>query len=149
MSPDGSTFGEADVKAAFGTVMTNSAGMCIMGRGMGYNIIPGGMASIYEAILGRSMDEETFNTIGKRIMLLRLAFNIREGLTRDKVNMSPRLEGKPPLSEGPDKGVTLDTENYADQFFEALGCDVKTGKPYRETLEEVGGLDEVIRQLYG
>jgi len=142
-------FGKSDVSGAVSTEMTNCAGMCSMGRMMGYNVIDRGMTAMYEAILGRSLDDETYDTIGRRILLLRHSFNIREGITRDKVQMSPRLEGKPPQTQGPLKDTTLDTEKYADMFFEALGCDIKTGKPYKETLEKIGGLDEVISQLYG
>jgi len=138
-----------DVAAAANCEMTNCAGMCSMGRMMGYNVIERGMLPMYEAILGREFDDETYETIGKRIFLLRHSFNIREGITRDKVQMSPRLEGNPPQTQGPLKDATLDTEKFADMFFESLGCDVKTGKPHKETLEKIGGLDEVIRQLYG
>lgn len=145
--PDGD-FGKADVEAAANTEMTNSAGMCSMGN-MGYGIIERGMIPMYEAILGRTLDKETYKTIGTRIYMLRHCFNIREGITRDKVDMSPRLEGRPPIEGGPNNDIVLDTENYADMFYKSLGCDVKTGMPYKQTLEKIGGLDEVIRQFYG
>ncbi len=145
--PDGN-HGKADVEAAAQTEMTNCSGMCSTGNNSGYSIIPGGMTAIYETILGRKLDKQTFNTIGTRVFLLRHSFNIREGITRDKITMSPRLQGNPPLSGGPNKDIVVDAEGYGDKFYEALGCDVKTGKPYRETLEKIGGLDEVIRQLY-
>jgi aldehyde:ferredoxin oxidoreductase len=146
--PPGKDPGEADVEGAANSEMTNCAGMCVFGNMMGYNIIPGGMTSIYETIIGRTLDNDTYNNIGKRILLLRHSFNIREGYTRDKATMSPRLEGRPPITGGPNKDIVLDTEGIADQFYKALGCDIKTGKPYKETLEKIGGMDEVIRQLY-
>jgi hypothetical protein len=43
----------------------------------------------------------------------------------------------------------VDNEALADNWFAALGWDLATGKPSREGLERLGGLEDVIRDLYG
>jgi len=55
--------------------------------------------------------------------------------------LPPRSVGKPPQAVGPNAGGTVDNE--------ALGWDRVTGKPSREGLQQLGGMDDVIKDLYG
>ena len=80
--------------------------------------------------------------------MIRHAFNLREGFRRKDAHLSDRMLGIPPLKEGPLAGITVDVETMADNFFSRMGCDAE-GVPSREALEQLGGLDCVIADLYG
>jgi aldehyde:ferredoxin oxidoreductase len=83
-------------------------------------------------------------------MNMRYAFNLREGQKpNDDDNQLPkRSVGEPPQKEGPLKGVTLDLNKMACAFFESMGWDEETAIPTRESLEKLGGMEDVIRNLY-
>ena len=95
-----------------------------------------------------STAEDSFNT-GLRILNMRQAFNIREGITPADCTISDRAVGKPPLTAGPLAGVTVDNDQLGRNFFAAAGWDLETGKPSVESLQRLGYLDEVIVDLYG
>ena len=137
--------GKADIAGAFGTEITNCSGLCSF-SGMAFT--PTTMNRMLSAVLGWEFTNEEAYIIGRRIHLSRVSFNIREGLTRDKMWISPRLAGKPPLATGPNSGVSIDNEKYGDLYFSALGCDLKTGQPSREALE-TAGLDYLAEYFYG
>ncbi len=63
--------------------------------------------------------------------------------------MPPRSVGKPAQETGPNAGGTVDNEALGNNFFAALGWDRTTGKPSREGLQQLGGMDDVIKDLYG
>ena len=92
--------------------------------------------------------DEGLNNFAQRGFAMRTAFNLREGLTRDKLFLSDRACGKPPLKSGPLKDVTVDVDKMGDNFYEAMGWHVETGIPKKETLERLGGLECVIKDLY-
>ena len=52
---------------------------------------------------------------------MRHAFNLREGLRRKDFEISGRIIGDPPMKEGPNAGVTIDTEQLADNFTALAG----------------------------
>jgi len=54
-----------------------------------------------------------------------------------------------PRRQAPNAGATVDNEALGDNFFAALGWDRTTGKPSREGLQQLGGMDDVIKDLYG
>jgi aldehyde:ferredoxin oxidoreductase len=83
---------------------------------------------------------------GHRIVTMRQAFNIREGL-KTPWKFPDRMMGIPPKKEGPRAGITLDKDELSKEYYEALGWDVKTGKPSKEVLLELG-LDDVAKELY-
>ena len=143
--PWGPERGKVDVEAAVSQEMTNCVGLCSFS---GMTFKPGTVPGMLSATFGRDYTQEQLIKDGTRIYLLRQSFNIREGYTRDKTWVSPRLAGKPAIKDGPNKDITLDPEEMGNYFYEALGCDVKTGKPFKETLEAAGALDFVIEQLY-
>ena len=143
--PAGPERGKADVEATAGQEMTNSVGLCSF-SGMCFK--PGMVPALLAADFGREYTQEQLVKDGTRIFMMRHAFNIREGLTADKTWASPRLAGKPAIVDGPNAGITIDVDPLAECFYEALGCDPKTGIPSKEALEAIGGLENVIAQLY-
>ena len=99
-----------------------------------------------EAVTGWVVD---FDKTGKRIMAMRQAFNVREGHKRSDDVLPGRCVGKPPLKDGPVKEVTIAHEKIADDFFDAIGWNKDTLAPTRESLEAVGGMADVIKDIYG
>ena len=108
----------------------------------------GALSGLLEAATGRDFKEDDVLRTGKRIMNMRHVFNLREGQKRGDSLLPNRCVGEPPLAEGPLKGVILNHRKLADQFFENIGWNKETLVPTRESLEDLGGMDDVIRDLY-
>lgn len=94
------------------------------------------------------LDEAAQIAVLKRTMGIRHAFNLREGLNPFDIELPKRSWGAVPQTEGPGKGVTVDYKLLAKNFFAAMDWDVDTGKPKRESLEALGGMEPVIKDLY-
>jgi len=82
---------------------------------------------------------------GHRILTLRQAFNAREGLTPDGFELPARVVLA--ASSGPNAGVKVDISALKTHCFAALGWDLKTGKPYRRTLMNLG-MDDLTKDLW-
>ena len=102
------------------------------------------------AVTGWDFKEEDIIQTGKRIMNMRHVFNLREGQKpNDEENALPkRCVGEPPLKEGPLKGITVDHKKLAYYFSESMGWDEETLIPTRKSLEELGGMEDIIRDFY-
>jgi aldehyde:ferredoxin oxidoreductase len=141
-NPEGS--GPNDVKATIFTELLNSAGLCLFfmfGSDVSY-IVP-----LIEAACG--LDNQSQMAAGMRILTMRHVFNLREGLTPADFVLPPRSIGKPPLEAGPLANITVPAEALADNYFATLDWDRRTGKPSRQSLEQMGGMEDVIKDLYG
>lgn len=103
---------------------------------------------ILNAVTGAEYTDEDLLELGKRTWMLRWCFNLREGIYRKDYTLDERMQGIPPLEEGPLAGVTVDVEHIADNFFERMGCDLETGIPSKAALEKLGGLECAIADLY-
>ena len=90
------------------------------------------------ASTGWKLSPDDYWTIGERILSLRKAFNVREGLKATDYKMHGRGWGSPPLTAGPHKGVTLDMPGLEKGFFEMMGWDRVTGGPTKEKIRELG-----------
>jgi len=122
-------------------------GFCLFSR---FGTPPGGMIDDYvEAITGMDFKGEKSKTTGLRIYTMRHAFNLREGITPKDMFITQRAVGKPPLTEGPLKDVEIDNLLLGQNFFNELDWDPETGVPSLEFLKKIGGLDELIEDLYG
>ncbi|NLN07472.1 MAG: hypothetical protein GX167_07630 [Firmicutes bacterium] len=110
--------------------------------------IPDAKEQYLEAVTGWTFTMEDSYRTGLRILNMRHAFNLREDLKPADFTLFPRAAGKPPLAEGPLAGVEIDTEQLAKNFFLKVEWDMVTGKPSLESLQRLGGLDDVIRDLY-
>jgi aldehyde:ferredoxin oxidoreductase len=66
--------------------------------------------------------------VGERIVNLRRAFNVREGLRRKDDRLPSRFT-KDPMPHGPGKGQTVDLESMLNEYYELRRWNPKTGIP--------------------
>ena len=142
-----SNTGEKDVAATENQEIVDSAGFCLFG-GSAFGLPQGAVLKYLNAITGFNYDEEEWHRMGQRLFAIRHAFNLREGFRRKDCYLTPKLEGKPPMEDGPLAGVTVDTEQMADNFFRVLKYDVETAMIPKDVLEWYGGMEKVIEDLY-
>lgn len=105
------------------------------------------MPECLSAVTGWEIDLDEIMLIGERIGNLRLAFALREGVNPVKLKYPDIALGKPPFKNGPTKGITVDLDLITKEYCEEMGWDIKTGKPTKEKLIELG-LDWVIDDIY-
>jgi aldehyde:ferredoxin oxidoreductase len=118
-----------------------SAGLCLMPL-MFFGNFP--FVDFFNAVTGWNLEvSEVLNT-GARIQTLRQCFNVREGIQPSDINLPERMVGRPPQKEGPVAGVTLDIDNLAREYRQAMGWDPHSGRPDAATLEKLG-LTELIK----
>jgi aldehyde:ferredoxin oxidoreductase len=121
-----------------------SAGLCLMPL-MFFGNFP--LVEFFNAVTGFGSNITGVLSTGARIQTLRQAFNIREGIQPSDVKIPGRMTGRPPQLEGPVAGVTLDIDNLALEYRQAMGWDPRSGKPQKSNLEKLG-LAELVK-AYG
>ena len=85
--------------------------------------------------------------VGERAVNLGRAFNVREGFTREDDRLPQRLYQ--PLQGGPSADSRFTVEEFErglDEFYTIRGWNVKTGRPTKEKLSELG-LEDVASDL--
>ena len=82
---------------------------------------------------------------GERIVMLKRAFNLREGLAR-KDDTLPKRFTHEPMPEGPAKGQVVNLEPMLKDYYSLRGLDVKSGYPKRKKLVGLG-MGDVISNL--
>ncbi|HDI73569.1 MAG TPA: aldehyde ferredoxin oxidoreductase [Candidatus Korarchaeota archaeon] len=97
------------------------------------------MARLIHTLTGMEQykDVRTLRLAAERICTLRRMFNVREGLRR-KDDTLPERFLKEPMPTGPAKGNVCRLDEMLDEYYEARGCDKKTGIPTDETLRRLG-----------
>ena len=99
------------------------------------------VVELLRPVTGWDIDWEEGLKAGRRILTLRQAFNVREGLAPDDFQLPQRFDG--PLSAGPAAGNDIPFEVMREAYYVAMGWEPKTGLPTPETLADLG-----IRQEY-
>jgi len=143
---DISDTGVMDLAMTAGNELINAAGLCLFCGLAGVETI---VQDQFEAVTGRLLSMEDQINLGTRIINMRHAFNLREGYNPSEQKMPSRSLGEEPQQEGPLEGVTIDHKTLQSNFCKAIGWDEETWKPSRESLEALGGMDDVITDLYG
>jgi aldehyde:ferredoxin oxidoreductase len=138
--------GAKDMVATIGNEVLQVAGACLFYAFTGQRNYP---SQALEAVTGWPFDQAAQKETMMRVMNMRHAFNLREGLKPSDFVLPPRSVGEPAQSQGPLSGITIDHKTLARNFFAAMEWDEETGKPSRQSLEALGGMDDVIRDLYG
>ena len=105
------------------------------------------LTDFINAITGWDVTTSELLMVSNRITTMRQSFNIREGWKPSDFTYPDRMLGKPPLSTGPIKNVTIDPIPKVREYWTSLGWDPMTGKPLKETLIELG-LKELQKDLY-
>ena len=117
-----------------------STGVCIMPM-MFFGNFP--LIEFFNAVTGWDLDIAEVLTTGARIQTLRHCFNLREGIAPSEVKLPKRMAGQPPQEEGPVAGVTLDVDNLAREYRQAMGWNPDSGRPDDTTLDKLGLTDLV------
>jgi aldehyde:ferredoxin oxidoreductase len=99
------------------------------------------------AVTGWDLTVDELIKSGERIYNIRQAFNSREGLNSLQFQVPDRMAGKPPKKEGPLAGITLDEAGMDKEYLTALDWDLKSAKPSKKKLEELG-LADVAKVLW-
>lgn len=114
--------------------LLNCSGMCMFGALT--SSLP--VVEYLNAVTGWDLPTDEYFRIGERILSLRKAFNMREGVKTEDQKLNYRAVGKSPLSKGPLKGVTIDMDSLQREFFETVGWDPSKGGPTQEKMKELG-----------
>jgi aldehyde:ferredoxin oxidoreductase len=122
------------IASSFYMQLINGSGICYFGAITG----PLPLVEYLNAVTGWDLSPDEFLTIGERILSLRKAFNVREGITPADQRINDRALGRTPLASGPLKGATVDIETLQKELFDTLGWDPATGGPTDETLNRLG-----------
>lgn len=106
-------------------------------------------AAMISAVTGWDFTRDELFQFGERMLNLERAFNVRHGLTpEDDYNVPKRLtEGQ---KDGPFAGHPIGPclRGMINEYYELMGWDKKTGKPWRCTLNRLG-LEEVAEDIWG
>jgi aldehyde:ferredoxin oxidoreductase len=130
---------------ARGRIMFDTAPLCAF---VGMRIVPPMLGRLVEAMTGIDMSGGKWLEVADRIATLERAYNAREGLTRADDTLPARLLEEP-VTSGPNKGQIVpkaDLESMKDEFYRAMGWDVKTGLPEVERLRGLG-LQDIAEEL--
>jgi aldehyde:ferredoxin oxidoreductase len=114
----------------------------------GYLVDPQKMAQMYTYVTGYEIEEDELLRIGRRIINIEKAFNVREGATRKDDTIPWRFMNEP-VRSGPCKGMVTTQEELdqmLNEYYELHGWDRETSRPTREILEELQ-LEDVADQL--
>jgi aldehyde:ferredoxin oxidoreductase len=136
--------GFKDMLGMTASELLNSSGICFFYRYAGdLTVVP----KYINAVTGFDLTRQDEINIGIRSFTIRTAFNLREGIRREDHTLSKKLYKAPEEMTGPNKGVHVDVELLADNLFNALGWNMDM-VPQRESLELVGGLENVVADFY-
>jgi aldehyde:ferredoxin oxidoreductase len=119
--------------------MISSVGLCWFGsHSVFYPLV-----DMLNAITGWNTDIDQLILTGNRILMMRYAFNLREGFRPSDYELPSRVAGNPPLTAGPLKDITIDIQSLKREAYKALGCDPDTGAVQETTLRRLG-LGEIV-----
>jgi aldehyde:ferredoxin oxidoreductase len=127
------------------TEVYNAAGMCMIVFGDGLSHFDQFVEAV-RTITGWDLTIDELLKTGERIYNMRLAFNAREGL-KVPFEFPARMMGVPPKKVGPRAGITLNKDEMFNEYLEAMGVDLKAGKPGKKRLQELG-LDDVAKVVW-
>jgi aldehyde:ferredoxin oxidoreductase len=121
--------------------LLDSAGMCALYT---VNTTPPNVADLISGVTGWDFGWEEALKAGRRVLTLRQAFNAREGITPDQFELPKRIKEDPlPAKAGAPPKIDFDALKKG--YYAAMGWDIKTGWPSKQTLTELG-LDELVKE---
>ena len=132
----------------FPAQLVNVLGLCMMSA-FGFFRTPENdkrLVGFFNGVTGWDYTWDDMLKSAERVMNIRHAFNLREGISELKWPVNPRIIGKPPQTAGPLAGVTADIEAQVYWRLGALDWDRVTTKPSKAKLLSLG-LDDVAKDL--
>jgi aldehyde:ferredoxin oxidoreductase len=105
------------------------------------------LLAFIHALTGWDFTVAEYLQVGERLANIRQSFNIREGINMLEYKIPDRFVGRPPLTNGPLEGKTLDTDAIRREDLEVMDWGLEFPLPSRAKLEELS-LDNVIADLY-
>lgn len=130
-------------------IISDNLGLCTFSTlGHGYLITPERMAKLATALTGIPFTGEEAMEIGRKIMNLEKAFNVREGASRSDDYPAWRFMNEP-INSGPYKGCVVKKEEFdgmLNDYYTLHGWSLETSWPTEATLRGVG-LTDVADQL--
>jgi len=148
-NPDPSKYGTKgtafmDVMVTTNIEALNCAGLCMFGM---FAAPPDSQTGYIEAATGWQFKGQDQLRVAMRVLTLKQAFNVREGIKPADTTISPRAVGEPPQQAGPNKGITIGHKELGHNFFTFMGWDDITGKPTVGALKALG-LNDVVKDLH-
>lgn len=126
-------------------MVLNLAAICFANLYNGAGLCQFGMITCFYPVVeclnastGWNLSADEYLKAGERVLNLRKAFNVREGLKAADSKLPARAVGVPPMEKGPLKGVTVDIDKLEKAFCDFAGWDAATGGPTREKMQELG-----------
>jgi aldehyde:ferredoxin oxidoreductase len=113
--------------------IVNSAGLCFFGAIT--STLP--LVAWLNAVTGWNLSPDEYFKTGERILNLRKAFNVREGIKPTEHKLSDRALGKTPLTKGPLKGAQVNMEVLMQEFYDTVGWDLTTGGPKKDKMKKM------------
>lgn len=96
-------------------------------------------AQLMRAVAGWDIDGDEVQAICERVVNLERAFNVREGLSRQDDTLPKRFTHEPlPADSGPSAGSVVELEPMLDEYYQARGWDINTGRPTGTKLRQLG-----------
>jgi aldehyde:ferredoxin oxidoreductase len=113
----------------------NASGTCLFGfLSTEVDFLP----ECLSAVTGWEMDLDELVRTGERIGAMRLLFTVREGVNPLALPFPAVAAGKPALTGGPTRGVSVDLDLLTREFCAEMGWDQATGRPSNTKLSELG-----------
>jgi aldehyde:ferredoxin oxidoreductase len=122
--------------------LLDSSGMCAL---YAVNTPPPDLADLISQVTGWEFSWEEALKAGRRVLTLRQAFNAREGVAPDLIDLPGRIK-KEPLPVKADAPPKIDFKALKEGFFAAMGWNIETGMPSRKVLADLG-LAELVKAL--
>ena len=125
--------------------MINAVGACVFVIGAYSEAVA--LVHFLNGLTGWDWTMDEVLKAGERIANIRQAFNVREGLNPVEFKVPGRMVGKPKMGKGPLGDVTVDEEAVNIEWLTAMNWDLKTAKPTKDKLLELG-MEDVARELW-
>ncbi len=123
--------------------LLDDAGMCALYT---VNTPPPELAELISSVTGWDFGWEEALAAGRRVLTLRQAFDAREGITPDQIDLPKRIK-ETPLPLGTGAPPKIDFQALKEGFFNAMGWDIRTGVPSGKILADLG-LAELTQDLF-
>ena len=115
--------------------LINTLGVCMWGT---FGVSPSVIAETISAATGLTFTPADISKIAMRLVNLRRVFNIRNGLVPADDTLPPRYTEYLLPDGGAKEGSRIRIKAMVREYYDIMGWDQKTGKPYRKTLADLG-----------